>query len=208
MKKPFIYGATSHEERSVILHHFRQGHPSFRTIFLSKVGDTSLDLPEATCLIQISSQFGSRRQEAQRMGRILRAKRRFEVGFRSRFYTLVAKDTDEVQFSAKRRRFLVDQGYEFKVIPDYKALIPTDEYTQLHYTTAKEEYELLQLVKQQSDETGLDEVIEAAIDDVAGEWQNQSKKQSTQSKDTKKGKAVAPVKEKKRHSLFKKWAAK
>ena len=57
---------------------FRQGHPQFKTIFLSKVGDTSLDLPEATCLIQISSQFGSRRQEAQRMGRILRAKRRNE----------------------------------------------------------------------------------------------------------------------------------
>jgi DNA excision repair protein ERCC-3 len=81
--KPFIYGATSHEERSRfylfyirILNHFRQGHELFRTIFLSKVGDTSLDLPEATCLIQISSQFGSRRQEAQRMGRILRAKRR------------------------------------------------------------------------------------------------------------------------------------
>lgn len=78
MGKPFIYGATSHEERSRILNLFRQGHPQFRTIFLSKVGDTSLDLPEATCLIQISSQFGSRRQEAQRMGRILRAKRRNE----------------------------------------------------------------------------------------------------------------------------------
>lgn len=79
MGKPYIYGATSHEERSMILNHFRQGDPRFRTIFLSKVGDTSLDLPDATCLIQISSQFGSRRQEAQRMGRILRAKRRNEV---------------------------------------------------------------------------------------------------------------------------------
>lgn len=117
MGKPYIYGGTAHEERSRILDYFRQGHPSFRTIFLSKVGDTSLDLPEATCLIQISSQFGSRRQEAQRMGRILRAKRRNEVGFKSRFYTLVSKDTDEVQFSARRRRFLVDQGYEFHVIP-------------------------------------------------------------------------------------------
>lgn len=49
------------------------------------------------------------------MGRILRAKRRNEEGFKSRFYTLVSQDTDEVQFSAKRRSFLVDQGYEFKV---------------------------------------------------------------------------------------------
>lgn len=115
LKKPFIYGQTSHEERKRILQAFRDGHPLFKTIFLSKVGDTSLDLPEATCLIQISSQFGSRRQEAQRMGRILRAKRRHEEGFKSRFYTLVSRDTDEVSFSAKRRSFLVDQGYEFKV---------------------------------------------------------------------------------------------
>ena len=49
------------------------------------------------------------------MGRILRAKRRHEEGFKSRFYTLVSRDTDEVSFSAKRRSFLVDQGYEFKV---------------------------------------------------------------------------------------------
>lgn len=96
MKKPFIYGGTSHEERQKILHYFRQGHPQFQTIFLSKVGDTSLDLPEATCLIQVSSQFGSRRQEAQRMGRILRAKRRNEEGFKSRFFTLVSKGNEFV----------------------------------------------------------------------------------------------------------------
>ena len=53
------------------------------------------------------------------MGRILRAKRRNEEGFKSRFYTLVSQDTDEVQFSAKRRSFLVDQGYEFKVSPTF-----------------------------------------------------------------------------------------
>ena len=62
----FIYGGTSHEERKKILFLFKANHPQFQTIFLSKVGDTSLDLPEATCIIQISSQFGSRRQEAQR----------------------------------------------------------------------------------------------------------------------------------------------
>jgi DNA excision repair protein ERCC-3 len=113
MNKPFIYGQTSHRERTNVLAHFRHG--TFPTIFLSKVGDTSLDLPEATCLIQISSQFGSRRQEAQRMGRILRAKRRNEEGFRARFFTLVSRDTDEVAFSDKRKRFLIDQGYEYKV---------------------------------------------------------------------------------------------
>lgn len=195
--KPFIYGATSHEERSRILDHFRQGHPMFRTIFLSKVGDTSLDLPEATCLIQISSQFGSRRQEAQRMGRILRAKRRTEKGFRSRFYTLVSKDTDEVVFSAKRRRFLVDQGYEFKIIPDFKSLIPSD--FKLHYTTIKEQSELLELVRAQNDDAGLDEVVETSIDDLAGEWQKGGKAVASKASSTVKSS------EKKKHTLFRQW---
>ena len=71
--KPFIYGSTPQQERMKILQNF-QHNDQINTIFLSKVGDTSIDLPEATCLIQISSHYGSRRQEAQRLGRILRAK--------------------------------------------------------------------------------------------------------------------------------------
>lgn len=85
---------------------------------MSKIGDTSIDLPEATCLIQISSHYGSRRQEAQRLGRILRAKSRISTGstdFNAFFYTLVSKDTDEMYYSTKRQQFLVDQGYQFKV---------------------------------------------------------------------------------------------
>lgn len=74
-----------------ILQNF-QHNPIVNTIFLSKVGDTSIDLPEATCLIQISSHFGSRRQEAQRLGRILRAKRRNDEGFNAFFYSLVSKE--------------------------------------------------------------------------------------------------------------------
>lgn len=93
-----------------------QNSPTTNTIFLSKVGDTSIDLPEATCLIQISSHYGSRRQEAQRLGRILRAKRRNDEGFNAFFYSLVSKDTQEMYYSTKRQRFLVDQGYAFKVI--------------------------------------------------------------------------------------------
>ena len=65
--KPYIYGPVSQTERMRILNQF-QTNPMCNCIFLSKVGDTSLDLPEATCLIQISSHFGSRRQEAQRLG--------------------------------------------------------------------------------------------------------------------------------------------
>ena len=77
--KAYIYGATPQQERLRILENF-QHNELVNTIFLSKIGDTSLDLPEATCLIQISSHYGSRRQEAQRLGRILRAKRRNDEG--------------------------------------------------------------------------------------------------------------------------------
>ena len=83
-------------------------------MFLSKVGDNSLDIPEANVLLQISSHAGSRRQEAQRLGRILRAKKDARAGaalneFNAFFYTLVSKDTQEMYFSSKRRRFLIDQ---------------------------------------------------------------------------------------------------
>ncbi|KAJ2486405.1 DNA repair helicase RAD25 [Coemansia sp. RSA 2050] len=112
---PFICGETRQIERMRILHQF-QHNPIVNTILLSKVGDTSIDLPEATCLIQVSSHFGSRRQEAQRLGRILRAKRRNDEGFNAFFYSLVSKDTQEMYFSTKRQQFLIDQGYSFKVI--------------------------------------------------------------------------------------------
>ena len=106
--KPFIHGATSQIERVRILDRF-QNDPAVSTIFLSKVGDTSIDLPEATCLIQVSSHFGSRRQEAQRLGRILRAKRRNDEGFNAFFYSLVSQDTTEMFYSTKRQQFLIDQ---------------------------------------------------------------------------------------------------
>ncbi|CAO3588149.1 unnamed protein product [Absidia cylindrospora] len=86
------------------------------TLFLSRIGDTSLDLPAATVLIQVSSHFGSRRQEAQRLGRVLRAKKRNEKGFYSRFYTMVTNDTHEVTFSERRRQFLEEEcGYGYQI---------------------------------------------------------------------------------------------
>lgn len=115
LQKWCIYGDTGQNERMNILSNF-QFNPNINTLFLSKIGDTSLDLPEATVLIQISSHFGSRRQEAQRLGRILRAKRRNDEGFNAFFYSLVSKDTQEMFYSSKRQAFLVDQGYAFKVI--------------------------------------------------------------------------------------------
>jgi DNA excision repair protein ERCC-3 len=87
-------------------------------IGLSKVGDTALDLPEANVIIQVSSQFGARRQEAQRLGRILRPKPNPTGGYNAFFYSLVSTDTREMFFSTKRQQYLVDQGYTFKVVQD------------------------------------------------------------------------------------------
>lgn len=147
LKKPYIYGGTSQQERLQILENF-QRNETVNTVFLSKVGDTSLDLPEATCLIQISSHYGSRRQEAQRLGRILRAKRRNDEGFNAFFYSLVSKDTQEMYYSSKRQAFLVDQGYAFKVITHLHGI---ENLPSLAYTAPAERRELLQEVMLQNE---------------------------------------------------------
>lgn len=137
--KPFIYGPTGQTERMRILKQF-QTNPLINTIFLSKVGDTSIDLPEATCLIQISSHFGSRRQEAQRLGRILRAKRRNDPDFKVYFYSLVSKDTDEMFYSSKRQQFLIDQGYTFTILTEIPEVYEGENYV---YRTKGQQRELL-----------------------------------------------------------------
>jgi DNA excision repair protein ERCC-3 len=139
LMKPFLYGGTSNAERQIILDFF-QNSPKCSTLFLSKIGDTSLDLPEATCLIQISAQYGSRRQEAQRLGRILRAKRRNDEGFNAFFYSLVSKDTVEMMYSSKRQAFLTDQGYAFKVITKLKGM---ESMPDLAFATPDAQRELL-----------------------------------------------------------------
>ena len=147
LNKAYIYGGTPQQERMRILENF-QHNEQVNTIFLSKIGDTSLDLPEATCLIQISSHYGSRRQEAQRLGRILRAKRRNDEGFNAFFYSLVSKDTQEMVYSAKRQAFLVDQGYAFKVITHLQGI---DKLPGLAYSTISERKELLAEVMLQNE---------------------------------------------------------
>ncbi|CAI6295733.1 unnamed protein product [Periconia digitata] len=139
LHKAYIYGGTPQNERMRILENF-QHNPEVNTIFLSKIGDTSLDLPEATCLIQVSAHYGSRRQEAQRLGRILRAKRRNDEGFNAFFYSLVSKDTDEMAYASRRQAFLVDQGYAFKVITRLEGL---NQRTDLAFSTPQERRELL-----------------------------------------------------------------
>jgi DNA excision repair protein ERCC-3 len=156
---PFIYGATGQDERMHILSNF-QLNEKVPCIFLSKIGDTSLDLPEATCLIQISSHYGSRRQEAQRLGRILRAKRRNDAGFNAFFYSLVSKDTEEMYYSSKRQAFLVDQGYAFQVITHFAGIEKTPD---LAFTTPQERRELLADVMLQNETAGESEKIEGDV---------------------------------------------
>ena len=159
LKKFYIYGGTPQTERLRVLENFQHSE-LVNTIFLSKIGDTSLDLPEATCLIQISSHYGSRRQEAQRLGRILRAKRRNDEGFNAFFYSLVSKDTQEMYYSSKRQAFLVDQGYAFKVITHLQGI---ENLPSLAYASPAERRELLQEVMLQN-ETSAD--VEKVDDDL------------------------------------------
>lgn len=165
LRKPYIHGGTGQVERMRVLQWF-QHDSNVNTIFLSKVGDTSIDLPEATCLIQISSHFGSRRQEAQRLGRILRAKRRNDEGFNAFFYSLVSKDTQEMFYSTKRQQFLIDQGYSFKVITHLDGL---EDLPDLVYKTKDEQIELISsvlLANESEAELGSD--IRASEGDLSG----------------------------------------
>mmetsp|Transcript_19555 Transcript_19555/g.21213 ORF Transcript_19555/g.21213 Transcript_19555/m.21213 type:complete len:745 (-) Transcript_19555:2528-4762(-) len=114
---PYIYGDTPEDKRRDILMAFKS-HPEVNCIGLSKVGDTALDIPEANVIIQVSSHFGARRQEAQRLGRILRPKPNPTGGYNAFFYTLISTDTKEMFFSNKRQQYLIDQGYTFKVVQD------------------------------------------------------------------------------------------
>jgi len=141
LKRPYIYGPTSQSERIQILQNFKYNQ-KVNTIFVSKVADTSFDLPEANVLIQISSHGGSRRQEAQRLGRILRAKKgAIAEEFNAFFYTLVSQDTVEMSFSRKRQRFLVNQGYAYKVVTKLAGM---EEDPELLYGTRETQVTLLQ----------------------------------------------------------------
>ena len=88
----------------------------YNVLIFSRVGDTAIDLPEASVLIQMWSHGGSRRQETQRLGRILRPKPRSEGDdYNAAFYSLVNADSRELRFSSRRQRYLVDQGYAYAV---------------------------------------------------------------------------------------------
>lgn len=108
---PLIKGSTPVKERERLFAEFREGRLS--VLVVSKVANFSIDLPEASVAIQVSGAFGSRQEEAQRLGRLMRPK---SDGRTARFYTLVARDTVDADFAAKRQRFLAEQGYAYRII--------------------------------------------------------------------------------------------
>jgi DNA excision repair protein ERCC-3 len=108
LKAPLITGKTPNPERERIYGAFRQGE--LRVIVVSKVANFAIDLPDASMAIQVSGSFGSRQEEAQRLGRILRPK-----GRNSYFYSLVSRYTVEEDFAANRQKFLTEQGYKYAI---------------------------------------------------------------------------------------------
>jgi len=108
---PTITGETRVKERERLFEAFRRGEE--RVLVVSKVANFSVDLPEASVAIQVSGSFGSRQEEAQRLGRLLRPK---ADGRRARFYTVVSRDTVDADFAHNRQRFLAEQGYAYRIV--------------------------------------------------------------------------------------------
>jgi DNA excision repair protein ERCC-3 len=108
---PIVQGATTTRERERLFDAFRNGE--LKTLVVSRVGNFSIDLPEAAVAIQVSGTFGSRQEEAQRLGRVLRPK---ADGRQAHFYTVVARDTVDTEYAGHRQRFLAEQGYSYQII--------------------------------------------------------------------------------------------
>lgn len=106
---PIITGKTKNSERDIIYDDFRCG--KIRVLVVSKVANFAIDLPDASVAIQVSGTFGSRQEEAQRLGRILRPKERT-----SRFFTLITRGTVEEDFGSNRQKFLAEQGYSYRIV--------------------------------------------------------------------------------------------
>lgn len=113
LESPVITGKTPQREREQLFQAFREGR--LKTLILSKVGNFALDLPDAEVLIQVSGAFGSRQEEAQRLGRLLRPK---HGGQGAHFYTLVTRETSEEDFAHHRQLFLAEQGYSYRILDE------------------------------------------------------------------------------------------
>lgn len=111
LEAPVVTGETPLREREVLFDAFRKGE--LTVLVVSKVANFSLDLPEAAVAVQVSGAFGSRQEEAQRLGRILRPK---TDGRTAHFYAIVTRDTIDADYAAHRQRFLAEQGYSYRII--------------------------------------------------------------------------------------------
>ncbi|MEO7196040.1 MAG: DNA repair helicase XPB [Pseudonocardiaceae bacterium] len=108
---PVVQGSTRNSEREKLYDAFRRGE--VRTLVVSKVANFSIDLPEASVAVQVSGTFGSRQEEAQRLGRLLRPK---GDGRQAHFYSVVSRDTLDTDYAAHRQRFLAEQGYGYRIV--------------------------------------------------------------------------------------------
>jgi DNA excision repair protein ERCC-3 len=108
---PVIQGSTKNREREELYDSFRRGE--LPVLVVSKVANFSIDLPEASVAIQVSGTFGSRQEEAQRLGRLLRPK---VDGRQAHFYSVVSRDTLDTDYAAHRQRFLAEQGYAYRIV--------------------------------------------------------------------------------------------
>ncbi|MCR5761778.1 MAG: DEAD/DEAH box helicase [Treponema sp.] len=122
LEVPIITGKTPNADRDAIYSDFRNG--VIKVLVVSKVANFAIDLPDASMAIQVSGTFGSRQEEAQRLGRILRPKDRT-----SRFFTLITRNTVEEEFGANRQKFLAEQGYSYRILryTDCESLNELDE---------------------------------------------------------------------------------
>jgi DNA excision repair protein ERCC-3 len=116
-----ITGQTTVAERQKLFQQFRTGEVGL--LVVSKVANFSIDLPEASIAIQVSGTFGSRQEEAQRLGRVLRPK---GDGRTAHFYSVVSRDTVDADFAAHRQRFLAEQGYSYRIIDADDVLTPPE----------------------------------------------------------------------------------
>ncbi|MCC3316030.1 DNA repair helicase XPB [Nocardia africana] len=110
LNAPVIQGSTRTKEREALFDAFRNGE--IPVLVVSKVANFSIDLPEASVAVQVSGTFGSRQEEAQRLGRLLRPK---SDGGQAHFYSVVARDTLDAEYAAHRQRFLAEQGYAYRI---------------------------------------------------------------------------------------------
>ncbi|WP_330183571.1 DEAD/DEAH box helicase [Nocardia sp. NBC_01503] len=120
LNAPIIQGSTRTKEREALFDAFRRGE--IPVLVVSKVANFSIDLPEASVAVQVSGTFGSRQEEAQRLGRLLRPK---QDGGQAHFYSVVARDTLDAEYAAHRQRFLAEQGYAYRITDADDLLGPT-----------------------------------------------------------------------------------